>query len=112
MKRRLSALMALLALAVAPALTYAQAAPLPDPKPPTLEVIDDSVEPTVTIRKQDGDTFEEYRVNGRLYKVKVTPAHGAPYVLIDRKGDGNFSAVVDGPGSPALSVPMWVIGTF
>ena len=35
-------------------------------------------EPDVTIR-QDGDrTVEEYRVNGFLYAVKITPKNGKP----------------------------------
>lgn len=86
-------------------------APAPDTKPPAMVPLDDSLEPQVTIVKRDGNTFEERRINGKLYEVRVTPAHGEPYILIDRSGDGNFVRV-DGPGTPALSVPMWVIGTF
>jgi hypothetical protein len=33
---------------------------------------------------------EEYRSNGRLYMVKITPARGYPYYLIDSDGDGSF----------------------
>ena len=29
-------------------------------------------------------------MNGRLYMVKVTPAHGVPYYLIDNVGRGDF----------------------
>ena len=29
-------------------------------------------------------------MNGRLYMVKVTPAHGVPYYLIDDVGRGEF----------------------
>jgi len=42
----------------------------------------------------------------------VTPAHGVPYVLVDQSGDGNFQRIDSSPGTPTLSVPMWVIGTF
>ncbi len=98
------------ALVAAP--LWAQApTPAPDVKPPEVVPLDDSLEPQVTIKKRENDTVEEYRVNGRLYKIMVTPKNGAPYTLIDKKGDGSF-VPVDGPGSPSLSVPMWVIGTF
>jgi len=68
------------------------------------------LEPEVTIIKREGDTVEEHRIKGKLYKIKVTPAHGVPYYLVDREGDGNFSR--ETMGTPDLSVPTWVIGTF
>ena len=108
--RRLSLLLALLVCVVAPA--FAQApAPSPDPKPPVVEPLDESLQPQVTIKKREGSTVEEHRINGRLYEIKVTPENGVPYTLIDQSGDGVFVRV-DAPGSPHLSVPMWVIGTF
>jgi hypothetical protein len=53
---------------------------------------------------------EEYRVNGRLYMMKVTPPHGVSYYLVDDRGDGTFSRkdALD----TGVRVPMWVIGTF
>jgi len=86
-------------------------APAPDAKPPAMAPLDDSLEPQVTIVKREGNIIEERRVNGKLYEIRVTPAHGVPYVLVDQTGDGNFQRI-DSPGTPALSVPMWVIGTF
>ncbi|WP_301100761.1 DUF2782 domain-containing protein [Propionivibrio sp.] len=82
----------------------------PDAKPPVMVPLDDSLEPQVTIKKRDGNTIEEHRINGRLYKITVTPENGIPYTLIDQRGDGSFST--DTQGTPGLSVPMWVIGTF
>ena len=84
---------------------------LTDTRPPEMTLLDDSVQPEVTITKREGQTVEEHRVNGRLYKVVVTPERGVPYVLIDQTGDGSF-VPFDAPGSPQLSVPMWVIGSF
>jgi hypothetical protein len=55
--------------------------------------------------------MEEYRMNGKLYMVKVTPAHGVPYYLIDQRGDGSWVRN-DAIGGERLSVPMWVIKTF
>lgn len=80
--------------------------PLPEPPPPPPGMTDE-FEPEVTILQRDGDTVEEYRINGRLYMVKVTPPHGVPYFLIDQRGDGVMVRHSD--ASPALSVPMWVI---
>ncbi len=82
-----------------------------DPKPPVVEPLDNDIEPQVTIRQRDGATVEEYRVNGRLYKIRVTPTRGAPYILVDPTGEGSFVRQ-EGPGTPGLSVPQWVIGTF
>lgn len=85
--------------------------PLPEPPPPPA-MVDSPLEPQVTIRKQGEDRVEEYRVNGKLYMVKVTPPHGTPYYLIDRKGDGSFAREETGVVDKGISVPMWVIHTF
>ena len=68
-------------------------------------------EPDVTIRQEGDRTVEEYRVNGKLYKIRVIPLRGEPYILIDQRGDGSF-VPQEGPGTPGLSIPQWVIGTF
>ena len=84
--------------------------PVPDARPPALEIIDESVEPQVTIRKKGDNTVSEYRIKGKLYMMKVTPAHGRPYVLIDHRGDGQF-ARQDNLDS-GLRVPQWVLLEF
>ena len=63
-------------------------------------------EPDVTIR-QDGDkTIQEYRVNGFLYAVKITPKIGKPYFLVRADGsDGNFVR----SDSPDMLIPAWEI---
>jgi hypothetical protein len=83
--------------------------PLPDvpPPPPMVESPD---EPQVNIVARGEDRVEEYRVNGKLYMMKVTPPHGKPYYLIDREGNGAWMRQ-DGVAG-RLSVPMWVLGTF
>lgn len=65
-----------------------------------------SGDPDVTIR-QDGDrTVEEYRVNGFLYAIKVTPKNGKPYFLVRADGsDGNFVRSDD----PDMLIPAWEI---
>ena len=68
------------------------------------------VEPQVTIVKKGTDTVEEYRINGELYMMKVTPSHGVPYYLQKQDQEGGWSRL-DGP-SPPLVIPKWVIFRF
>jgi hypothetical protein len=64
-----------------------------------------SPEPDVTIR-QDGDkTIQEYRVNGFLYAIKVTPKGGKPYFLVRADGDSNFIR----SDNPDMLIPQWEI---
>lgn len=86
--------------------------PLPEPPPPPPGLADQALEPQVTIRKQGEDKVEEYRLNGRLYMIKVTPPHGKPYYLVDRKGNGSFTQEDSAVGDKGISVPMWVIHSF
>lgn len=84
--------------------------PLPAPPPPPAGVLDENLEPQVTIIRRGEDKVEEFRMNGKLYMLKVTPPHGVPYYLLDDKGDGNW--IRQSPAESGLRVPMWVIGTF
>jgi len=114
MRPTLTALLLVLALPVAAQTTRpADLQPLPAPPPPPPGMIEDaSLEPQVTIRKRGEDQIEEYRMNGKLYMIKVTPPHGTPYYLVDPKGDGGFVRENLGVGDKTLSVPMWVIRNF
>ena len=107
MKTRL--LPVLLAL---PAIAFAQQRILENaPPPPPAPVADPreeaTPEPQVTIRKEKDRTVAEYRLNGKLYMMKVTQANGLTYYLIDERGDGQFTRR-DSLDS-GLRVPMWVI---
>lgn len=102
------------ALLTGASLVHAQTAPQklqPIPEPPAMPANASSAqedEPEVTIRERSGgEKAEEYRVRGKLYMVKVTPAHGKPYYLIDQRGDGVFTRM-DGLDT-GLKVPQWVI---
>src|SRR5215813_11279492 len=86
-----------------------QPLPEPPPPPPGYE-LDPALEPQVTILKRGTDTVEEYRVGGKLYMIKVTPAHGVPYYMVDREGDGKF--VRDDTQGSNIRPPMWVIFSF
>lgn len=104
--RRLLSLILFAALPVWAQNNDLQPLPAVPPPPPGMEAFDAALEPQVTIVKKDTDTHEEYRINGRLYMVRVTPAVGPSYYLVDQQGDGSF-AQQDSfrPTSP----PMWVI---
>jgi hypothetical protein len=66
------------------------------------------IEPEVTILQKEDSTVEEYRVNGRLYMVKITPSAGAPYYLMDRDGDGMMEFRTSKLGDDVV-VPQWVL---
>jgi hypothetical protein len=106
----LCALMAVALPPIAQAAAPANAEPLEDvPPPPKVKDGEAMDEPEVTIRKKGKDTIEEYRINGELYMMKVTPEHGVPYYLHKDDQDGGW--VNDGPTKP-LSIPKWVIFRF
>jgi hypothetical protein len=65
-----------------------------------------SADPDVTIR-QDGDKMiQEYRQNGFLYAVKVTPKHGKPYFLV--RADGTSPNFIRSD-QPDMLIPQWEI---
>ena len=67
-------------------------------------------EPQITIVKKGTDTVEEYRINGELYLMKITPAHGVSYYLQKQDQEGGWSRL-DGP-TPPLVIPKWVLFRF
>ena len=85
--------------------------PLPEPPPPPPGLAPDpALEPQVTITTRGEDKVEEFRINGKLYAVKITPPHGVSYFLMDVTGDGTMIRR-DSLGS-GLRVPQWVIHSF
>ncbi|MEQ1667217.1 MAG: DUF2782 domain-containing protein, partial [Sulfuriferula sp.] len=73
--------------------------------PPT--VSEGTIEPEITIKQKGTDTYEEYRHNGKLYMIKVTPKTGKPYYLVDDRGDGQFSR--QDSLDTGIRPPMWII---
>lgn len=85
----------------------------PAPEPPDLPdplESGEAIEPQVTIIRKDDSVIEEYRVNGHLYMVKVTPFHGLPYVLMDNDGDGKLESRRSDLDD--VIVPQWVLFTW
>jgi hypothetical protein len=83
--------------------------PLPDipPPPPATVQLAPGQEPEVRIIRRDRETVEEFRIGGQLYMLRVTPAGGVPFYLIDYFGDGVFTRT--NTFDSGVRVPMWVI---
>lgn len=67
--------------------------------------------PAVSIRTEsNGDRIEEYRQNGVLYMVKVTPERGPAYYLMDTDGNGrlNREGIADGVAE-TVSPVYWTL---
>jgi len=85
----------------------------PLPPPPAFDNAPDTApdsEPQVTITPQAVQKIEEYRAGGKLYMIKVTPAVGAPYYLLDDRGDGKF--VRQESLDSGFRPPRWIIHKF
>jgi len=83
----------------------------PLPPPPAFDAKEAPVdEPEVTIATEKELAVEEYRANGKVYMIKVTPKHGVPYYLVDDRGDGKF--VRQESLDSGFRVPRWVILKF
>ncbi|MBD8492177.1 DUF2782 domain-containing protein [Pseudomonas syringae] len=65
-----------------------------------------SADPEVTIRTDGDRTIQEYRQNGFLYAVKITPKHGKPYFLV--RADGTSPNFIRSD-QPDMLIPQWEI---
>jgi hypothetical protein len=86
-------------------------APLPVPEQPDIPPpvqSGENLEPDITITRRGKDTIEEYRINGKLYMIKVQPSIGPPYYMIDKDGDGNMD-VRKSDVTREMAVPSWVL---
>jgi hypothetical protein len=95
-----------------PAATVPEPPPLPSeyaPPPAAAESEAPSVEvePEVRIVPKGADIHEEYRINGQLYMIKVKPAKGPAYYLIDPEGKGQFRR--SDASEQSVAPPQWVL---
>lgn len=67
----------------------------------------ESIEPEINIIQEEDRTVEEYRVNGQLYMIKVTPIVGPAYYLMDTDGDGTLEHRRNELENP--EVPNWIL---
>jgi hypothetical protein len=77
------------------------------PIPPKVQ--DEQIEPTVTIREEEERLIEEYRMNGQIYMVKVTPKGGIPYYYVDSNGDGKLELDVDQQALNPVQPVYWKV---
>lgn len=80
------------------------------PIPP--KVVDESelLEPTVEIRRDDDENIiEVYRMEGRVYMVKITPKTGIPYYYLDDDGDGQLEMRESDKAANPIKPAMWKI---
>jgi len=80
----------------------------PPPALPRLE--DDSrniPEPEVRIIRKKDTVIEEYRVNGSLRFIKVTPTSGPAYYLVDTDGDGVLETRENDLDNPPIN--RWIL---
>ncbi|MBT8448683.1 MAG: DUF2782 domain-containing protein [Gammaproteobacteria bacterium] len=63
----------------------------------------------ITIVEGEDTLVKEYRINGQLRAIKVTPKSGfPPYYLIDRQGTGEFVKLGPDMGEE-MTVPNWIL---
>lgn len=74
------------------------------------EEVDDSriiPQPEVRIIRKKDAVIEEYRVNGRLRYVKITPSVGKPYYMVDTNGDGALDTRENDLDNPPIN--QWLL---
>lgn len=86
--------------------------PLPPPTLKDWETNDENgkIEPQIKTFKKGSDTIEEYRANGELYLIKVTPAHGKSYYLYKEDQTGSWNRFDDVTHS--FAIPKWTLFRF
>ncbi len=102
-----SALLAVAVLSATPVQVSWASAPAPDSAPGAgPELLEE--EPEITIVPRGGDVIEEYRIQGRLYMIRVIPRRGVPYYLVDTDGDGNLETRRN-ELTEDLLIPNWTL---
>lgn len=77
------------------------------PPPPPVES-GQVLEPEVNIIRTEDGVIEEYRANGGLYMVRIKPAVGPSYYLVDQDGDGVFEREMS-IMKRNFDIPHWVL---
>lgn len=103
-----AALLATLALASLLLAPQARSEDAPPPPPSAVAPGGEEEQPEITIVHRGEDVIEEYRLQGKLYMIKVTPHKGAPYYLIDTDGDGNLETRRSEMAEKPL-IPSWIL---
>ncbi len=64
-------------------------------------------QPEVRIIHKKDSVIEEYRINGRLRFVKITPSSGPAYYMVDTDGDGILETRSDDLANPPIN--QWIL---
>ena len=78
--------------------------------PDEVDEADDSrniPQPEVRIIRKKDTVIEEYRVNGHLRFIKITPSSGNPYYMVDTDGDGILETRDDNFANPPIN--QWIL---
>lgn len=67
------------------------------------------MESDITITRKGSKTIHEYRVNGKVYKIKIIPDIGPAYYFIDPDGDGEMEEVKESDLDDKLKINQWTI---
>lgn len=68
-------------------------------------------DPAIKLQEHENRVTEEYRINGNLYMIKITPKVGAPYYLVDDDGTGDME-LRRGPAGRDFNIPRWTLLTW
>lgn len=69
---------------------------------------DSATEPEVVISPGKESWVKEYRINGQLYMIEITPEKGPSYFLIDMDGDGQMETRQNNV-QPKVMIPRWIL---
>ncbi len=69
------------------------------------------IEPAVKLQEYKNRVTEEYRINGNLYMIKITPKAGPAYYLVDDDGTGDME-LRRGPAGRDIKIPRWTLLTW
>lgn len=88
-----------------------QPEPATIPEPPELPkqiVSGENMSPDITITRDAKKEITEYRVNGQLYMVKISPKNAPAYYLIDTDGDGELETQ-QSDLQKGMNIPQWLL---
>ena len=75
---------------------------------------DQAAVPTETrvVKKEAGQSIEEFRVEGRLESISITPPTGPAYFIDDRYGDGTLTSSGEDSIDSDFNIRTWKLGTW